>query len=137
VITSALQGCPYSRILSHSEDRELCAFTTIARYRIEQSDLECSSSPLYTVPNTPSSSQLNSEDSEKIPMDSEAEDRISRLESRLSEAREQARVQQNTLNHNCCNNYQSLETNRHLRIPLLPANIVILFAVDVTKVNCI
>jgi Zinc knuckle/Retrotransposon gag protein len=32
-------------------------------------------------------------------MDSEPEDRVSRLESGLSEAREQARVQQNTLNH--------------------------------------
>jgi hypothetical protein len=32
-------------------------------------------------------------------MDSEPEDRVSRLESRLSEAREQARVQQNTLDY--------------------------------------
>ena len=32
-------------------------------------------------------------------MDSEAEDRVSRLESELSKAREQARVQQNTLDH--------------------------------------
>jgi hypothetical protein len=32
-------------------------------------------------------------------MDSEPEDRVSRLESGLSEAREQARVQQNTLDH--------------------------------------
>jgi len=32
-------------------------------------------------------------------MDSEPEDRISRLKSRLSKAREQARVQQNTLDH--------------------------------------
>jgi hypothetical protein len=32
-------------------------------------------------------------------MDSEPEDHVSKLESRLSKAREQARVQQNTLNH--------------------------------------
>ena len=32
-------------------------------------------------------------------MDSEPEDRVSRLESGLSEAREQGRVQQNTLDH--------------------------------------
>jgi len=32
-------------------------------------------------------------------MDSEPEDRISRLESELSEAKERARVQQNTLDH--------------------------------------
>ncbi|KIM72592.1 hypothetical protein PILCRDRAFT_16000 [Piloderma croceum F 1598] len=68
-------------------------------FQIEQSDSEHSSSPLYTAPNTPSSSKWNSEDLEKNPMDSDAEDRISRLESRLSEAREQARVQQNTLDH--------------------------------------
>jgi hypothetical protein len=98
VISSASQGCPYSRILSPSEDWELCASTTIARYGIEQSDSESSSSPLYTAPNTPSSSKRNSEDLEKPLMDSEPEDRVSRLESGLSEAREQARVQQNTLN---------------------------------------
>ncbi|KIM86281.1 hypothetical protein PILCRDRAFT_4789 [Piloderma croceum F 1598] len=95
----ASQGCPYSRILSLSEDWELCALTTIAKYGIEQSDSKCLSSPLYTAPNTPSSSKRNSEDPEKNPMDSEAEDCVSRLESGLSEAREQARVQQNTLNH--------------------------------------
>jgi len=51
VITSALQGCPYSRIHSLSEDRELYASTTIVKYGIEQSDSECSSSPLYIAPN--------------------------------------------------------------------------------------
>ena len=93
VISSALQGCPYSRILSPSEDWDFCASTTIAKYGIEQSDSESSSSPIYTAPNTPSSSKWNSKDPEKFPMDSEPEDRVSRLESRLSEAREQARVQ--------------------------------------------
>ena len=82
-----------------SEDRELCASANIARYGIEQSDSESSSSPLYTAPNTPSSSKRNSEDLEKFPMDSEPEDRISRLKSELSEAKERARVQQNTLDH--------------------------------------
>jgi len=99
VISSASQGCPYSRILSPSEDWELCASTTIARYGIEQSDSESSSSPLYTAPNTPSFSKRNSKDLEKPLMDSKPEDCVSRLESGLSKGREQARVQQNTLDH--------------------------------------
>jgi hypothetical protein len=61
---------------------------TIGRYGIEQSDSESSSSPLYTAPNTPSSSKRNSEDLEKFPMDSKPEDHISRLESKLSKAKE-------------------------------------------------
>jgi Retrotransposon gag protein len=99
VIASVLQGCPYSRILSPFEDWELCAPITIAKYGIDQSDSESSPSPLHTAPNTPSSSKRNSDDPEKTPMDTEPEDRVSKLESGLSEAREQARAQQNTLDH--------------------------------------
>ena len=65
------------------------ASATIAKYGIEQSDSESSPSPLYTTHNIPSSSKRNSEDQEKFPMDSEPEDRILRLESGLSEAKEQ------------------------------------------------
>ncbi|KIM88468.1 hypothetical protein PILCRDRAFT_3448 [Piloderma croceum F 1598] len=73
--------------------------STTEQWMDGKSNLERSSSPLYTAPNTLSSSKRNSEDLEKNPMDSEAKNCVSRLDSGLSEAREQARVQQNTLNH--------------------------------------
>src|ERR1700683_1692107 len=73
------------------EDWELSASTIIARYGIESSNSECSPSLLYTAPNTPSSSQLHPivMDENLTQMASDAEDRISRLKSRLSAVREQ------------------------------------------------
>ena len=69
---------------------------TIARYGIETSDSGRSPSPLYTAPNSPSSIPTAT-DNIPTQMTMEAEDRVFRLESRLAEAREQAQIQQNTL----------------------------------------
>src|ERR1700720_819314 len=55
-----------------------------------------SPSPLYTAPNSPSSIPTTM-DNIPTQMTMEAEDRVSRLESGLAEEREQAQIQQNTL----------------------------------------
>jgi hypothetical protein len=76
----------------------LCVTT---RYGIDTNNSKCSSSPLYTGPNSPSSSTLLPPIMDKNPtqIPSDADDHVSRLESGLLQAQEHARVQQNTLDH--------------------------------------
>src|ERR1700720_3357742 len=83
------------------EDRELCASTAIARYRIKTGNSDGSLSALYTAPNTPSFPPLHPSimDENQSTMALDADDCIARLESGLFDAREQARAQQNTLNN--------------------------------------
>jgi hypothetical protein len=66
---------------------------------LEKSDSEGSSAPLYTAPNTPSSSPLHPiiMDENQNPTALDADDHVTRLESGLFDVREQTRAQQNTL----------------------------------------
>jgi len=104
------------------EDWELRASATIAKYGIEQSESESSSSPLYTAHNTPSSSKRNSEDQEKLRW-TQSPKIVFRGSSPDSPRRRNnlgCNKTPSTISSRCYNGYQSPELRRRLRTqPLL------------------